>query len=130
MGGGYKPIRSRRTRRQVPRASFASGTTGRCRGGNGVGGASCAPALGFAKGSRMACEETPWFSSAGREHRRRDLREVWSLPCPPGAPPYTDPCGDAVTPNQLWCADFKGDFKTGDGKRCYPLTLTDACSRM
>jgi len=45
-------------------------------------------------------------------------------------PPYTDPFSEAATPNQLWCADFKGDFKTGDGKRCYPLTLTDACSRM
>ena len=30
----------------------------------------------------------------------------------------------------MWCADFKGDFKTGDRKRCYPLTLTDAFSRM
>jgi putative transposase len=45
-------------------------------------------------------------------------------------PPYTDPFSEATTPNQLWCADFKGDFQTGDGKRCYPLTLTDACSRM
>ena len=45
-------------------------------------------------------------------------------------PPYTDPFSDANNPNQLWCADFKGDFRTGDGRRCYPLTLTDACSRM
>jgi putative transposase len=45
-------------------------------------------------------------------------------------PPYTDPFSDAGAPNQLWCADFKGDFRTGDGRRCYPLTLTDACSRM
>jgi putative transposase len=46
------------------------------------------------------------------------------------APPYTDPFRDAPVPNQLWCTDFKGDFRTGDGRRCYPLTLTDACSRM
>jgi putative transposase len=46
------------------------------------------------------------------------------------APPYTDPFSDATVPNQLWCTDFKGDFRTGDGRRCYPLTLTDACSRM
>jgi putative transposase len=45
-------------------------------------------------------------------------------------PPYTDPFSDADTPNQLWCTDFKGDFRTGDGRRCYPLTLTDARSRM
>jgi putative transposase len=45
-------------------------------------------------------------------------------------PPYTDPFAEADAPNRIWCADFKGDFRTGDGRRCYPLTLTDACSRM
>lgn len=45
-------------------------------------------------------------------------------------PPYTDPFADADAPNRVWCADFKGDFKTGDRKRCYPLTVTDAFSRM
>jgi transposase InsO family protein len=32
-------------------------------------------------------------------------------------------------PNQVWCANFKGQFKTKDGRYCYPLTITDACSR-
>jgi transposase InsO family protein len=32
-------------------------------------------------------------------------------------------------PNQFWCADFKGQFKTLDGVYCYPLTVTDAYSR-
>lgn len=32
-------------------------------------------------------------------------------------------------PNQVWPADFKGQFKTGDGKYCYPLTVTDHFSR-
>lgn len=32
-------------------------------------------------------------------------------------------------PNQVWCADFKGHFKTGDGIYCYPLTVTDGYSR-
>jgi transposase InsO family protein len=36
----------------------------------------------------------------------------------------------AVHPNDLWCADFKGEFKTGDGRYCYPLTVTDQASRM
>ena len=45
-------------------------------------------------------------------------------------PPYTDPFGEADAANRIWCADFKGDFKTGDRKRCYPLTVTDAFSRM
>ena len=36
----------------------------------------------------------------------------------------------AITaPNQVWCADFKGQFKTRDGLYCYPLTITDGCSR-
>lgn len=32
-------------------------------------------------------------------------------------------------PNQVWPADFKGQFKTGDGRYCYPLTITDHFSR-
>jgi putative transposase len=35
----------------------------------------------------------------------------------------------ATAPNQLWSADFKGQFKTLDGVYCYPLTITDAWSR-
>jgi len=31
--------------------------------------------------------------------------------------------------NQVWCADFKGHFKTGDGSRCNPLTISDHASR-
>ncbi len=34
-----------------------------------------------------------------------------------------------LAPNDLWCADFKGQFKTGDGVYCYPLTVTDGYSR-
>lgn len=36
---------------------------------------------------------------------------------------------DAAKPNDLWCADFKGEFKLGDGRYCYPLTVTDQASR-
>jgi putative transposase len=32
-------------------------------------------------------------------------------------------------PNLVWCADFKGQFKTRDGLYCYPLTVTDGYSR-
>ena len=35
----------------------------------------------------------------------------------------------AREPNDLWCADFKGQFKTMDGVYCYPLTVTDSHSR-
>lgn len=32
-------------------------------------------------------------------------------------------------PNDVWCADFKGWFRTGDGRRCEPLTISDEFSR-
>jgi transposase InsO family protein len=34
-----------------------------------------------------------------------------------------------LVPNDLWCVDFKGEFKLGNGKYCYPLTVTDHASR-
>ena len=36
---------------------------------------------------------------------------------------------ETTAPNEVWPADFKGQFKTGDGVSCYPLTVTDHCSR-
>ena len=36
----------------------------------------------------------------------------------------------AAVSNDLWCADFKGEFKLGDGRYCYPLTVSDQVSRM
>ncbi len=44
-------------------------------------------------------------------------------------PPYTDPFAACHKPNDVWCADFKGWFRTGDGRRCDPFTLTDADTR-
>jgi transposase InsO family protein len=35
----------------------------------------------------------------------------------------------AAAPNDLWCADFKGEFRLGDGRYCYPLTVSDQASR-
>lgn len=43
--------------------------------------------------------------------------------------PATRPFAAATAPNAVWCVDFKGWFVTGDGRRCYPLTLLDAYSR-
>ena len=34
-----------------------------------------------------------------------------------------------LAPNDLWSADFKGQFKTGNGRYCYPLTVADSYSR-
>jgi transposase InsO family protein len=39
------------------------------------------------------------------------------------------PSSVIAAPNQVWCADFKGQFKTRDGLYCYPLTITDSFSR-
>src|SRR6201988_2979150 len=43
--------------------------------------------------------------------------------------PLTQPLAAATAPNDVWTADFKGWFRTGDGTRCDPLTIADACSR-
>lgn len=44
-------------------------------------------------------------------------------------PPYSEPFGECDAPNQSWSADFKGDFMLGNGRRCYPLTISDNFSR-
>jgi putative transposase len=42
-------------------------------------------------------------------------------------------CGTALAhvtdPNELWCADYKGEFMLADRRYCYPLTITDYASR-
>src|ERR1700728_320258 len=35
----------------------------------------------------------------------------------------------ATRPNELWCADYKGEFMLADRRYCYPLTITDFASR-
>ena len=44
-------------------------------------------------------------------------------------PPYGQPFAAADAPNRVWCADFKGWFRTQDGQRIDPLTISDAYSR-
>ncbi len=36
---------------------------------------------------------------------------------------------NASEPNDVWCIDYKGQFRLGDRTYCYPLTITDQCSR-
>jgi putative transposase len=45
------------------------------------------------------------------------------------SPPSSAPFAHCEAANDVWCIDFKGWFLTGDGKRCEPLTITDAHSR-
>ena len=53
-----------------------------------------------------------------QKHRRR---QTWAHP---GAVAVV-----THRPNQVWPADFKGQFRTGNGHYCYPLTITDHFSR-
>ena len=44
-------------------------------------------------------------------------------------PPYTEPFGDCERPNDVWSIDYKGQFRMGDRRLCYPLTMSDNFSR-
>lgn len=44
--------------------------------------------------------------------------------------PWFQPFLGADRANSVWCADFKGWFRTSDKTRCDPLTISDACTRM
>jgi transposase InsO family protein len=35
----------------------------------------------------------------------------------------------STAPNDVWCIDYKGQFRLGDRSLCYPLTITDQFSR-
>jgi len=39
------------------------------------------------------------------------------------------PLSTTRRPNDLWCADYKGEFMLADKRYCYPLTITDFASR-
>lgn len=39
------------------------------------------------------------------------------------------PLSSGAAPNDLWCTDFKGEFRLGNRQFCYPLTVTDHASR-
>jgi putative transposase len=39
------------------------------------------------------------------------------------------PLSTTRTPNDLWCADYKGEFMLADKRYCYPLTISDFASR-
>jgi transposase InsO family protein len=43
--------------------------------------------------------------------------------------PTEAPCVQADAPNDIWTVDFKGWWKTRDGRRAEPLTVRDAASR-
>lgn len=60
------------------------------------------------------------LKAAGLVDRKRMRRRVQ---------PTQQPLQTANQPNGLWSVDYKGQFKTADGKWCYPLTIMDHASR-
>lgn len=71
--------------------------------------------------------QLPAPSTAGEILKRHGLvtaRKRRRRPRHPGRP-YVDMAG----PNDVWAADFKGEFRTRDRRYCYPLTVTDGYSR-
>lgn len=66
------------------------------------------------------CTAEKWLKRRGLVKDRRLRRKT---------PKYSEPFLACDAPNNVWSADYKGQFKTGDGRWCYPLTITDNMSR-
>src|SRR6266853_6990098 len=75
----------------------------------------------------QAHQRWPAASTIGELLKREGL--VVARPKRRRTAPYTEPLAHADGPNRVWCADFKGWFRTGDGERIDPLTISDAYSR-
>jgi putative transposase len=69
----------------------------------------------------------PATSTAGDLLARHGLVKQRRRRRPPYHPGVVPPVTHA--PNDLWAADFKGQFRTGDRIYCYPLTVTDQHTR-
>lgn len=74
--------------------------------------------------------KVPSLATVARLARRLDWTETKGRGRPPvpRAQP-TKPLSAAERPNRVWTADFKGWWRTGDGRRCEPLTIRDLFSR-
>ena len=69
----------------------------------------------------------PAVSTAGDILKRHGLTQARRYRR--STPSYDRPFYVASRPNDVWAADFKGWFKTGDGCRVDPLTISDWVSR-
>jgi transposase InsO family protein len=72
----------------------------------------------------------PSLATVARLARRMGWTEAKGRGRPrvPRAQP-AGPLSAAERPNRVWTADFKGWWRTGDGRRCEPLTIRDLFSR-
>ncbi len=69
----------------------------------------------------------PAVSTIGEILLRHDL--VKRRTRRPGHTPVPTALREAHAPNDVWCVDYKGQFRLGDRSYCYPLTMTDQFSR-
>jgi transposase InsO family protein len=79
--------------------------------------------------ARHPGREFPSASTFSNIFKRNGLAPVRRRRQRRRAPVLAQPLGEATAPNSVWCIDYKGDFLTKDGSRCYPLTIIDAFSR-
>ncbi|HIC24141.1 MAG TPA: transposase, partial [Planctomycetes bacterium] len=78
-------------------------------------------------GTRQPHTDWPARSTISELLKRHGLVEKKRRRTYPGHPGKPETPMDQ--PNHVWCADYKGEFRTGDGIYCYPLTITDGCTR-
>ena len=62
-------------------------------------------------------------------HAVLDRNDMVTHPGRPRRRAQGTPLSPGTQPNDLWCADFKGEFRLGNHRYCYPLTVTDHASR-
>lgn len=79
-------------------------------------------------GREQPQQRWPAVSTIGAVLKRHGLVEARRRRRP-HVPPHTQPFAQVRQPNDVWSADFKGQFWLGDGRRCYPLTISDNYSR-
>ena len=104
--------------------------------GRGAGRAAPAPsALGREETARgRGAAASPRADVAGVDRPSATLLKQRGLVAPRAgaAPPARVPARRwrrSRAANEVWTTDFKGEFRTGDGVYCYPLTLRDGFSR-
>ena len=66
-------------------------------------------------------EQLPACSSVGELFKRHGL--VRRRKPRAATAPRSAPLSHAVAPNALWSVDFRGQFRLGNGRWCYPLNM-------
>lgn len=62
-----------------------------------------------------------WLDRQGLVRKRKARRKA--------APTRPSDLATSAAPNDIWCIDYKGEFRLGNREYCYPLTMSDHFSR-